>query len=140
MSVRYSQTQLTPSGDVLICPHSTVEFTCNAMGNAVPYRWDVMGPGIPTGLSYPIVLSTMVGEPLQATGVPGIAVIPHVVSSTGISSSLTVDTANYNLSLGPITVECTQGQEVVGTASIKWLSMMHGYSYLVSNNNPLFIT
>ena len=130
VSVRYSQTQLTPSGDVLVCPHSTVEITCNVTGN-VNHQWRVMSSSLVERVSYPIFQDTMVGTLLTSPRTPGITVMVHVVSSTGISSSLTVNTANYSL---PITVECDKTGEVVGTASIGLLSMLNYYGCMHYNH------
>ena len=111
MMIRCSHAQLTPSGEVLVCPDAVLEMTCNVTEQGF-LQWRVMSqqiqPPVPYFIWASLFNSSMLGVPLpQSSRAPGITVTPHIVSSALISATMTVDTANYDLrTLGPLEVTC----------------------------------
>ena len=105
-----SRAQLTPSGEVLVCPDAVLEITCNVT-NQDQLLWLVMSQqieSVPYLIWASLFNQSLLGVPLpQSPRAPGITVTPHIVSSALISATMTVDTANYDLrTLGPIEVTC----------------------------------
>ena len=111
MMMRCSHAQLTPSGEVLVCPDAVLEITCNVTERS-SLQWTVMSqqiqPPVPFAIDARFFDNSLLGVPLpQSPRAPGITVTPHIVSSALISTTMTVDTANYDLrTLGPIEVTC----------------------------------
>ena len=110
MVMRCTRAQLTPSGEVLVCPDAVLEMTCNVTEQDL--LWRVMSQQIQSPVPFVIFIAvfnqSLLGVPLpQSPRAPGITVTPHIVSSALISATMTVDTANYDLgTLGPIEVTC----------------------------------
>ena len=111
MVMRCTHAQLTPSGEVLVCPDAVLEITCNVTEQdslQLRVMSQQIQPPVPFVLFLPFFNHSMLGVPLpQSPRAPGITVTPHIVSSALISATMTVDTANYDLrTLGPIEVTC----------------------------------
>ena len=96
-----------PSGDVLICPGSVVEIVCNISGQSL-LDWRVTQP-MSSAPSVQIFENFSLTEPMPFGSLQGINVTIHDGSSvsSGIVSTLTVDTSNYDLSDQFILVRCT---------------------------------
>ena len=118
MVMRCTRAQLTPSGEVLVCPDAVLEITCNVTEQGF-LQWTVMSqqiqPLVPFGISAMFFNPSLLGVPLsQSPRAPGITVTPHIVSSALISATMTMDTANYDLrTLGPIEVTCAGEQAAI---------------------------
>ena len=99
--------QLSPSGDVRVCPDAVVEVTCNISRSRQLLSWVVTPPG---EAAIPNFLRTTslpeIGQPVPFE-LPGINITIDNVTSTSIISSLTVDTSQYEITSDPITVTCT---------------------------------
>ena len=109
--LKFSQAQLAPSGQVLVCPDTILEMTCNETEENF-LQWIVMSQQIQPPVPYAILSSdqSSVGRPLsESPRAPGITATPRIVSSAIISSTLTVDVSRYDLrTRGPIEVSCTE--------------------------------
>ena len=94
-----------------MCSDAVLEMTCNVIEQNL-LQWTVMSqqiqPSVPFAIDGQYFDNTSLGVPLpQSLRAPGITVTPHIVSSALISTTMTVDTANYDLrTLGPIEVTC----------------------------------
>ncbi len=116
--IALSLAQLTPSGDVFVCPGTVVEITCNVSTGFL--QWGVQSPQIhpkqSLGISYDFFDYSRLGIPRPYAGnsAPGVTETTHALSASGVSSSLTVNTTYHNLTAGPIVVTCASAS----TASI----------------------
>ena len=91
--------------EVRVCPGSeaVVVFTCNETRNIL--RWNIEAP--PMFSSNQIVTSSdPIGIPVPFAGQSAINVTVHGVSSSGVSSSVSVDISNYDLTKSMITITC----------------------------------
>ena len=101
--------QLSPSGDVRVCPDAVVEITCNVSHSTRLITWTIVQPM--SNLEYQNLIETddlpEIGVPIPHS-LPGINVTLQSVTNTSIVTSLTIDTSNYIIAEKPILVTCSE--------------------------------
>lgn len=112
ISVSESQTQLAPSGDVVVCPGSVVMLTCNVSRSLLVWRMASPQMKLPLTLFLHSNFSRLgIPMPFAGESMLGVNVTAVALSNTSLSSSLSVDTSNYSRNLGPFLFQITCNQE-----------------------------
>ena len=97
--------ELSPSGDVMVCPYSrdVIHLTCNITTTFQILEWKVSMPSDVSGNTVTFTGSDPVGTMDGPDNHPGIIATLDSISGTGVSSTITVNTSNVTL---PITIAC----------------------------------
>ena len=104
----YPQAILSPVGDVQVCPNSqdVVVITCNESRSSLQWRIETLISADSVFVSDEDPLGIPRNFMEVGGGSPGINVTVLSASSTSVSSSVTVDTSQYNLTGSRIKVLC----------------------------------
>ena len=97
--------ELSPSGDVTVCPYSrdVIHLTCNITTTFQILEWNFSTPSDVSGNTVTFTSSDPVGTMKGPDNNPGIIATLDSTSGTGVSSTVTVNTSDVTL---PITITC----------------------------------